>query len=192
MLNKILKALIMCDFFVFTGFGLITPIFAIFITDQIKGGTITSVGIAIGIYLLIKAVLQIPVAKIADKEQGNIMELFVLTLGYTIVALVPFAYIFAKTIWHIYLIQAFLGIGTGLGYPGWSALFTKFINKGREAASWSVYSTWTVLGAGGAAAVGGVVAQYLGFKLLFFLVGVFSILSCVVVYSLYRHIKKFE
>lgn len=192
MLNRILKTLILADFCLLSGFGLLNPIFAVYLVEQIPGGTVGTAGIASGIYLLIRVLLQYPVARIADKEKGNVLELFVLTFGYAITALVPFTYIFAKSIWHIYLIQIVLGIGMGLSFPGWSALFTKFIKPGKEASTWSIYSSLIILGMGGAAAIGGLVAQYLGFVLLFVIVGVFSIAGCVAAFSLYRHIRQFE
>ena len=51
------------DIFVFSGFGLISPILAIFIKDDLIGGTILSAGIASAIFLIVHSILQIIFAK---------------------------------------------------------------------------------------------------------------------------------
>jgi DHA1 family quinolone resistance protein-like MFS transporter len=58
-MNKTLKLLIISDVFVFSGFGLIAPILAIFIKDNLIGGTIFAAGIASAIFLVTHSLLQI-------------------------------------------------------------------------------------------------------------------------------------
>ena len=67
-MKKIVKYLILSDIFMISAFGLIVPIFAIFINENIIGGSIVTAGFASSIYLVTKAALQIPFARIADKH----------------------------------------------------------------------------------------------------------------------------
>lgn len=48
--NKVIKVLVLTDFALFTGFGFVLPIFAIFITEHIQGGDIKMAGFAAFIY----------------------------------------------------------------------------------------------------------------------------------------------
>ena len=48
------------DIFVVTGFGLIAPILAIFIKEDLVGGTIFAAGLASTIYLVSKCIVQLP------------------------------------------------------------------------------------------------------------------------------------
>ncbi|KUK65363.1 MAG: hypothetical protein XD85_0498 [Parcubacteria bacterium 34_609] len=68
-MNKIIKNLILTDIAFWTGWGMVTPVFAIFITDRIVGGTALTVGIAVAIYWLCRSLLVFPFAKIIDKYQ---------------------------------------------------------------------------------------------------------------------------
>ena len=44
-MNRIIKLLMISDVFVLTGFGLVQPILAIFIKDNLVGGTIFAAGL---------------------------------------------------------------------------------------------------------------------------------------------------
>src|SRR3989338_4358653 len=70
-MNPIIKILILADFFIFSGLGLINPIFAVFIKDSLVGGSLSTVGIATAVYLIVKAVLQIPISQFTDHERAG-------------------------------------------------------------------------------------------------------------------------
>jgi hypothetical protein len=58
--NKIVKYLILADIAFWTGWGLVSPVFAIFIVEKIQGGTALVVGIATAIYWLFRSLLVLP------------------------------------------------------------------------------------------------------------------------------------
>ena len=70
-MNPVIRFLILADVVFYTGAGLLGPIFAIFITDFIVGGTPAVAGIAIAVYALTKSVAQLPAAAIIDKICGD-------------------------------------------------------------------------------------------------------------------------
>jgi len=53
-----------------------------------------------------------------------------------------------------------------MNVPGYSAIFTRHIDKGREALGWSVRTALVGMGAGAAGALGGIIAARLGFTFL--------------------------
>jgi MFS family permease len=61
--------------------------------------------------------------------------------------------------------------------PTWSGIFTRHIDKNREAFSWSLESTGIGFAAGFAGAFGGFLASNLGFSSVFVLVSVFGLIS---------------
>jgi len=185
-MNKVLKILLLSDLLIIAGFGLISPIFAIFLKDNIVGGTILAVGIAQAIYLLTKAVLQIFVSKYTDKEKGNKRELTTLVIGSLIFTIVPILYIFSTNIWHIYLAQLVSGIGAALAYPGWMTLFTRFTDKNKEGYEWSVYDTAISLGSAATAAIGAYIAEMLSFNALFIIVAIISLIGTILLGQLFR------
>lgn len=138
-MNKILKILVSVDIISLSAFGLLAPVFAIFIKKNISGGTIATAGIATAVYLVTKPLFQILVAKYTDADKGNKREVYTIFVGYILSSFIPLFYIFANSIEQIYLIQFFNGIFVALCFPGWNTLFTRYINNGKEGMRWTIY-----------------------------------------------------
>ena len=175
----------MGDIMFFSAYGLIGPIFAVFVTNQIAGATIATAGFAATINLLVRALLQMPIARYIDRHKGEKDDFKFMVAGSTLISIVPFAYLFVTTPLHLYLAQVVLGIGGALANPGWYAIFTRHIDKGKEGTEWTLENVGVGLAAAGTAAIGGILAQYFGFNNLFLIVGIVSLLGLVIQISLY-------
>ncbi len=176
-INKVIRTLILSDFLLQSGWGLIGPIFAIFIIEQVKGGSLPVVGFIAATYWLVKSIAQPFIAHLADIKKGEEDDFKLLIYGMFIANLVPLGYIFVSQIWHIFLLESIRGIAMACVVPSWLGIFTRHIDKGWEAFSWSIQSTGIGFAAAFAAAFGGVIATFLGFKVVFFLVSCFGLLS---------------
>ncbi len=185
-MNRTLKLLMFSDIFVLTGAGLIEPIMAIFIKENLIGGTIFSAGLASTIFLLTKCFVQLPFSRYVDKHDNKIKWLIT---GTVLMAIVPFIYSFAEHINIIYIAQLIQGIGSGLMYPTWLGLWSRNLDKDQESYQWTVYSTVQSIGAALSAAVGAAIAATLGFKYTFLLVGVMSMMGCGVLFMLEKRKK---
>ncbi len=187
--NRVIKYLVLSDLAFWTGWGLMSPIFAIFIVERIEGGSALVVGIASAIYWISKALFRIPVGLFLDTFPSERDDYFVLVLGLLIAALTPFGFIFAKIPLHIYILQAFYALGIAMSLSGWSAIFTRHIDKGKEATEWGLDATAVGIGIGVAGAVGGWTVSNFGFKPVFLAVGILGLLGVVVLFSLRKDIK---
>ena len=185
-LNKVIIRLITADFFFYSGWGLIAPIFAIFITQQIEGGTIEVIAFATASHWIVKSIIQPFLANVLDVIKGEKDDFRFLVVGMFIAALIPFGYFFSTQIWHIFALEIIRGIAMACVVPAWLGIFTRHINKGWEAFSWSVQSTGLGFAAGFAAAFGGVIASSLGFGVVFIMVGVFKLISAIILLSVYN------
>jgi len=67
--NRVIMFMIYSDFFIQMGWGLINPIIAVFMTEQIAGGDVAVAGIAASILMVTQAVVQIPVARWIDAKK---------------------------------------------------------------------------------------------------------------------------
>ena len=168
---------------------MITPIFAVFITEQIEGGDVKVVGFAAAVYWILKSILQIPIGKFLDKKRGEKDDLYFLILGYIVVAIVPFGYIFSFLPWHIYVLEAVYAIGMAMAIPSWCAMFTRHIDKGKEAFEWSLESTAFSFGTGVTGALGGILVSKLGFDAVFIMVGFIALLGALLPLFIYKDIK---
>ena len=171
-INSVIRFLTLSDILVVGGFGLILPIFAVYITEGIKGGTVEVVGIAMAIYLITKSLGQIPVASVIDKIKGENDDFWVMFVGSIFYSLIPLAYIFIETPTGLYIVQFFYGLTAAFVFPSWMAIFTRHIDKEHEGIEWGVYQTMVDLGSAVAASLGGLIAYRFGFNMLFIIVSI--------------------
>ena len=166
-INKIIKVLIFSDVALVGGIGFMAPVFAIFLTEKIQGGNVTVVGYAAAIYCIVQSLVVIPFGRYLDKNHGEKDDVWFISIGCVLAALAVFGYVFSYYPWHIYLCQVIYAIGMGMNIPGYTAIFTRHIDKGREAFDWSVRSALIGFGSGIAGALGGIIANRFGFNALF-------------------------
>ncbi len=191
-INNLIKILTYSDILILSGWGLVNPIFAVYITSQIQGGNLELVGLASAVFLILKSFVQIPVAKYIDQKKGEVDDAVVMTLGTFVISLVPFLFILAKSAPHVLVLQVLHGLGAALVTPGWMAIFTRHIDRHQEAEEWSIYMSMTSLGMALAGALGGFLAEAFGFKLVFVLVGIISTVGASFLYFVYQDIRRSE
>lgn len=188
--NKVIKFLISSDLVLNSGWGLISPIFAIFIIERIQGGDVKVAGIAAAIYWIVKSSLQLPIGRYLDKNHGEKDDFYCMFIGTFLAGLVPFGFLFAFLPWHIYFLQFLFGVSMAMAIPSWSAIFSRHLDRGQEAFEWGLESTALGMGAGIAAALGGILVATIGFEIIFILVGVLTILSSFLLIFIYTEEEK--
>ena len=169
----------MSDIFILTGYGLIAPIFAIYINNNLTGGSIFAAGLASTIFFITKSLVQLPFSRYVDKHDNKYLLLMV---GTFFIVLTPVIYMFAKDIAEIYLAQVIYGVGAGLAFPTWLGIWTKHLDKHHESFEWSLYSTLVNVGIAISASIGAALADYVGFFYTFFLVTVCSLVGLLVLF----------
>lgn len=188
-LNKVIKYLILSDLAFWTGWGLVNPVFAIFVVDKIQGGNAFVTGVASAIYWLVKSLFWIPLGMLLDSRPSERDDYFTLVVGLFLAALVPFGFIFASVPWHIYLLQAVYGIGMAMAFAGWTPIFTRHIDKGKESTEWGLSGTSLGLGTGVAGAVGGWAVTQFGFTPVFLAVGILGLAGVALLFGLKNEIS---
>lgn len=186
-MHKGLRALILSDLFILSSFGLIQPIFSIFIIRNITGATIASAGMAITIQLFTKSLLQIIVGKWTDEEAGNCRELYAMLAGSLLISVVPLGYLVCKNVSSLYIIQMLYGLGQALAYPSWKVLFNRYLNQDKAGYEFSIYDTVTGFGMATAAAIGGYFAETYSFVPLFIAVSILSFLGTSFLTYIFKH-----
>src|SRR3990167_9328941 len=188
-LNQVILVIVMAYFVLTAALGFLPPIYAVFITTQIAGATVASVGFAITVYWVTKSIVQLFVARFVDKNHGEIDDFYFMIAGGLLNALLISLYFFATNILHVYLLQFFIGIADAMIIPPFYAIFTRHIDKGKEGFEWALYSSFS-LGAGSAlgGALGGIFATLVGFRAMFPLIGMLSFLATVMMLFLKPYI----
>lgn len=185
--NRVMKAYIYWDLVINSAWGLLGPVFAIFLLERIAVGNVAEgakvAGFATLFYWMTKAVFQMPISKYLDKNHGEIDDFWFYVVGIIITGLVPFGFLFAFLPWHIYVLQIIHAIGMSMVVPSSYAIFIRHADKGKEAYESGLDSTLLGVGAGITGAIGGILAGYIGFQLIFILTGVFTLISVIFIFS---------
>jgi MFS family permease len=183
LVNKIIKILIASDFFLNLGWGLLSPVFALFILEKItinnpaKAAEVA--GFSALFYWISKSLIEIPIGRFLDKTVGEKDDFWFMVTGTFITAITPIGFLFSTAPWHIYFFQIIHAVGMAMTLPSWLAIFTRHIDKGKEAFEWSMETTSIGAGAGIAGGVGGIIASFLGFNILFIFVSTLNIISAI-------------
>lgn len=189
LLNKIIRYLIIADIFFWLSWGLLGPVFSIFVISNIERGTALVAGISSAIYLIIRSLLRIPLGMFLDKCVSERDDYFVLVTGLFITALIPFGFIMSKVPGHLYFLQVFHGIGVSMFMAGWSAIFTRHIKKGKEGTQWGIDSMAVGISAGIMGIIGGYLVTEYGFNIIFIISGITGLSSSVILLGLKHEIK---
>lgn len=191
-INKVIKILIASNFALNSGWGLLGPVFAIFLVQKIAAGSATEgakiAGFASLTYWIVKSFLQIPIGRYLDKNHGEKDDFWFMVFGTFLTGFSPFGFLVSSLSWHIYGFQVLHAIGMALVIPSWNAIFTRHIDRGREAFEWGLDSTFLGFGAGLAGAIGGILAAVFGFKAIFILVGTFTMISAGLLLLIHKEI----
>ncbi len=191
-INNLIKILTFSDVLIVSGWGLTNPLFAVYVTQQIKGGNLELIGLATAVYWIVRSLLQLPFAKLIDSIKGEIDDFMLMATGSFLMSLVPFLYAFATTNVHILLLQALYGFSSAMVAPGWLAIFTRHIDKNIEAEEWSIYNSMIGLGAALTGALGGFLAEAFGLRPLFIIVGTISIIGTSFLLFVYQDLRMEE
>jgi len=190
--NKVVRHIIYWDLLFNSAWGLLSPIFAVFLVEKITINAAKGVevaGFAALIYWIFKSFLQIPIGVYLDKNHGEKDDFWFMTAGTILAGLVPFGFLFATLPEHIYLLQIVYAIAMSMLIPSSYAIFTRHIDKGKEAYEWSLDSTVLGFGVGITGALGGIIAGKFGFGTVFILTGLINLCSGFFLITIRHHMS---
>ncbi len=176
-INRLIKYFILSDLLFIGGWGLVSPIFSIFIIQKIPGATLITVGTAIAIYWLTKSIAQVPVAVYIDRRAGEKDDFYVLILGLMLGGFSAMLFALVKTIPALFGTIFLQGLAFGLYTPSWSAMFSRHLNREHYALDWSLDSTTIGLASGITSFFGGALASFFDFETVFIFTGILSLAS---------------
>jgi len=181
-LNRLIRYFVISDLFFVGGWGLIGPIFALFIVDRIEGATIATVGIAAGIYWVLKSLAQLPMSVYLDKTEGEKDEFYFLIGGLLLASVAALLFIFVREIWQLYILQIVHAIAFAAYTPAWTGMFSLHLDKEHYSFDWTLDSTIIGLASGASAAVGAYIAEALGYNLIFIAAAIMSFVAAVIIF----------
>ena len=186
-MDRTLLLLIFSDILILSSFGLVAPILAIYIKEDLVGGSVVAAGISVTVFWITKSILQLPLSRFIDSRRKKTGFLLAGTL---VIAIVPFIYMSAKSVFHIYIAQFIYAIGGAMAYPAWINLFTLHLNPKHRGFEWALWSTGIGIGTGITAFVGAKLAVLIGFNTVFLIVGIFSLIGMFILIFIDRSYER--
>ncbi|RMF54973.1 MFS transporter [Candidatus Woesearchaeota archaeon] len=163
--------------------GLFGPIYAVFVEEI--GGDLLTAGTAYALFALAAAILIFVISRWEDhvKHQEKLV-----VAGYVLSCSGFLGYLLIREPVHLFIVQIIFGIGEAVGTPAFDGLYSKHLDKGKFASEWGLWESlqWVVTAV--AAALGGFLADLYGFKLLFIIMFLLSLMGLFV--SVFLLIKK--
>lgn len=193
LVNRVIQLLLMFLFIVNVGEGFVAPIYAVFVTRSISGATLSTVGFAFALLAIVKSLLQVPIASRIDKHKGERDDLMVMIVGAVLGMLVSLLLVFVSTSWQLYGVSVISGVASACLMASYYALFARHADKGSQGFEWSLFSVWGLtLSAALGGAVGGVIADAVGFRTTFLLAAACYLLATLLLLVLYPLLDKKE
>lgn len=180
--NRVVRYFVLTDLVFFGGWGLITPIFAVFVLD-VKGATLITIGAVSALYWVVKSLVQIPVALYLDRHAGEKDDFYALLFSLVLAGFSAMAFLSVRTIGGLFLVQFIYSVALGFYTPSWTGIFSRHVDKNQYSFSWSLDSTAVGLAYGVTALVGGAIANFFGFQAVFVFVAVLSFASAFLLFS---------
>lgn len=184
-MKKWLRILLFADFFMLLAMGMLTPIYAIFV-ERIGGDILAASG-AWAIFTFTSGFFIWVFGKWEDRIKHLEKMIF---LGYLLRCIAFLGYFFVANKYHLFGIQTLLGIGIALSLPAYDSLYSRLLTKGKSASEWGTWEGMNMMVAALAAIIGGLVANYFGFKILFLVMFASSLIGLLISITLLS--KAFE
>jgi MFS family permease len=178
--GRLVKYFVISDFFLLSGWGLIDPIFSVFIVQKVVGGSLMAVGIAAAIYWILRSVLQIPIAKYLDRTPGEQDDFMALVGGLLLVGISAIAMCWVTQLWELYLIHALHAVAFAFYYASWPTIFSRHLDKDSISLDWALDGAASGIGAGVTGFLGGVIAGTLGYDVVFVAAGILAFVAAFV------------
>lgn len=189
-INRVIQFLTYSDILMLSGWGLISPFLTVFFADNIPDGSIAAAGFATTLFFLVKSVFQIPIAQYLDRGKGEKDDYWVMVVGSFLISAAAFFLYFATSMTHVYLIQILYGIGAAMAYPSWNAIFSRHLDKNKEAIEWSFYDTAVGVGVALSASLGGLLIENYDYQTLFLVVAVISTIGTLFLLGVKSYLMK--
>lgn len=178
--SHVLSTLTLNDAFYWGADLFFATIFALYLTQNIHGGTATHVGIIYAVYRIVRGLVSLPIGKFFDRHKGYFDEVWALALSGLLVGGVYVYLFFAEYLWEIYIAMAIVGVGHALNIGSWTVLFYSSIAKSKQGEVVGVYQTIMQVVYALSSALAGFAGDTFGFEWIMLVAGIITILSGIV------------
>jgi len=167
--SKALYFFLLIEILFNASWSLIGPFFAIFVTTQIKDGSLILIAVASFLFWISKSLSAPLIGFLADRLKGIKDELFFMKLGIILNTLTILGYYFSSLSWHIIFLEIIHGIGSSLYYPPRISLLVYLLTEEKTSSYFGINDSLVGILIAFSILFGGLLINFLGFKKIFLL-----------------------
>lgn len=181
-INPVVRAYIVSESFLWSAWNFVTPIFAVFVVSQIRGGSIETAAFGYSILLLARVCCELLVGKVLLNSSDR-KKFTVAVIGILVMTAAYLSFTTARTIPQFFIFYTILGAGLGIASPAKNSLFARHLDKNKEATEWAIQDAAIFTSMAAAAAIGGYVAKNFGFDALFVIASIINTSAIIPYYA---------
>lgn len=177
-MNRSSKFLLISSYFNTIAFGILSPLYALFVVEI--GGTGSHASFSWAAYAATAGLLMLVGSRFLNKVPQWWSRIII--SGFFILAVASFGYLTIHSILALYLIQFIFALGVSMTMPTMKLMYAKYADRGREAEEWALLDGGNLLILSGAAFLGGWLFDLIGFAAVFILMGSTQVVAAVLAY----------
>lgn len=181
--NKALRLMLVNNGIILFVAGLLTPLYAIYVEEI--GGKLIDASIAASVLPFAAAITVAISGYVADKTDEDVM---IMVVGCIFITLGFFLYLFTHSMTLVIINQALIGIGEAIYAPAFDSVYSMHLNKKKAGRQWGAWEAMRYITLSASALVGGFVVVRFGFRTLFFVMTLASLLNMIYLFLYGREI----
>lgn len=175
-INPIIRAFITSEFFFWSAWNSITPIFTVFVMKGIDGSNIAIATSAYSFHLVVRIATELLIGKKFPYSKDRV-KIFITLLGLVIISIAYIGLAFTRSIQAIFLFFGLIGLGFGIASPAKLSLFSIHLDRKKETYEWSVYDAISMGGMAISAFLAGLIIHEWGFQTMFALAALINFIG---------------
>lgn len=171
-MKHILRTILIAQGFLIAAFAMFSPIYAIFV-EKIGGG-ILSASSSVAAFSIATGVM----VYIISRWENHVKHLDkMVRIAYALSAVGFLGYIFVQNIAQFILVQILLGLSVAIRVPALDTLYSRHTDRKRGISEWGNWESTAYIVSAFAALAGGYLAKMYGFRTLFVIMFISSIIA---------------
>lgn len=177
-MNKASKFLLISSYFNTIAFGILSPLYALFVLEI--GGSGAHASFSWAAYAASAGLFMLIASRFLNKVPRWWSRIII--SGFLLLAAASFGYLAVNSLLDLYLIQVVFALGVSMTMPTLKLMYSKHADLGREAEEWALLDGGNFLILSGAAFLGGWLFDLVGFAAVFILMGTTQAVAATLTY----------
>lgn len=141
MINRIIAYLTFSDVFSWGLYYSVSALAGVYISIKLGRNAVEYIGIGTSVYMLTRAIFQIPIGTLLDNWRKDQDEITLLALSNILMGTPYLLYPFITDPWIYYVLQFIFGLGAAINLVSWRKLFAGNLDKNHEGRQYAAYET---------------------------------------------------